>query len=133
MRDARDPDPTVLARRADVAHQYRDKHREIINEKSRLRMRQIREQIRQGSSELKLQHRIKAKLYRRTYRARRKQGLCRPRGPQQPPADGSTASDPDLSDAEEAVLQRRERPGRHEHDIVKAASQVRMRDEALWS
>ncbi|KAK6967165.1 hypothetical protein R3P38DRAFT_2815300 [Favolaschia claudopus] len=81
MAKSTDGDELVYARRADTAHKYRMRNKELSNERAKLRMRDKRQQIRQGSSDLQLEHRIRAKLYRRTYRARCKQRGVLPTAP----------------------------------------------------
>ncbi|KAK7016886.1 hypothetical protein R3P38DRAFT_3187388 [Favolaschia claudopus] len=88
------------ARRADAAHLYRERHRKLVNEQARLRMRRKREEIRQGSSDLQLEHRIRARLYRRTYRARRKQRQNNSSGPPRPPASDKSSDSSDETERE---------------------------------
>ncbi|KAK7053868.1 hypothetical protein R3P38DRAFT_2761581 [Favolaschia claudopus] len=101
--------------RADVAWQYRTRHREIINEKARNRMRRRREAIRQAPSDVQLIHRIRARLYRRTYRAQRLSG-------QSPVSDSDRSNDPEEDTS--AGWSGRGRPGHNEEDIKIAAGMV---------
>ncbi|KAK7002261.1 hypothetical protein R3P38DRAFT_2794802 [Favolaschia claudopus] len=105
-----------LAHQADIAWQYRERHREIINKKAAERQRQRREAICNAPNDVKLLHRIRARNYRRTYRAL---GLV---------GKDSAGSDSDRSnDVDEDTVVRCSGRGRRVHneeDVEEAACRV---------
>ncbi|KAK7019466.1 hypothetical protein R3P38DRAFT_2782577 [Favolaschia claudopus] len=115
----------VRARRADVAQQYRQRHREIINEKAKIRQRRRREEIRQASSAVQMEHRIRARIYRRTYRARLRQALT-PAGKRRQLANLE-------DDCRGGRRSGRGRRGHNEVDVDIAASKVKFTDSIYHS
>ncbi|KAK6984034.1 hypothetical protein R3P38DRAFT_2807230 [Favolaschia claudopus] len=57
----------ILARRAQAAWEYRQRHRAAVNEKARLRMRAHREKLRRAPADVQVEYAVKAAQYRRDY------------------------------------------------------------------
>ncbi|KAJ7666209.1 hypothetical protein DFH06DRAFT_1322828 [Mycena polygramma] len=73
-RKSRTPDE-VLDRRAQLAREYRERNREKINEKARLRMRRRREALQKAPSAIQLDYSVRAAQYRKNYA----ENHCRPK------------------------------------------------------
>ncbi|KAJ6449415.1 hypothetical protein C8R47DRAFT_1224965 [Mycena vitilis] len=65
----------IRDRRADKAWAYRQRNRETVNEKARLRMRQKREALKSAPSAVQLEHAIRSEQYRRHYMDRCKEAM----------------------------------------------------------
>ncbi|KAJ7649150.1 hypothetical protein DFH06DRAFT_1332171 [Mycena polygramma] len=65
-RKSRTPDE-VLDRRAQLAREYRERNREKVNEKARLRMRRRREALQKAPSAIQLEYSVRAAQYRKDY------------------------------------------------------------------
>ncbi|KAJ7122478.1 hypothetical protein C8R46DRAFT_1238300 [Mycena filopes] len=57
----------LLERRAQAAWEYRQRNREAVNAKARIRMRRKREALQSAPSAVQLEHTVKAAQYRRKY------------------------------------------------------------------
>ncbi|KAJ6624326.1 hypothetical protein B0H10DRAFT_1943228 [Mycena sp. CBHHK59/15] len=63
----------LLDHQAQLAWEYRQRHKEVINAKARIRMQKRREELQKAPSEVQLQQSVKAAQYRRNYTDRTKQ------------------------------------------------------------
>ncbi|KAJ7608094.1 hypothetical protein DFH06DRAFT_1347127 [Mycena polygramma] len=70
------PDPEAAA---DSAWKYRQKNREAVNQRARLRMREKRERLKDAPSAVQLEYSVRAALHRQNYLQRTKKAVQKPR------------------------------------------------------
>ncbi|KAJ6455638.1 hypothetical protein C8R47DRAFT_1228154 [Mycena vitilis] len=69
------PDPEAAA---ESAWKYRQRHREAVNDRARLRMREKRERLKSAPSEVQQEHSVRAALHRQNYVQRTKKPVRKP-------------------------------------------------------
>ncbi|KAJ7796573.1 hypothetical protein B0H13DRAFT_1934517, partial [Mycena leptocephala] len=65
----------ILDRRAQAAWEYRQRNRQAVNERAKIRMRERREQLKTAPNAVQLEHSLRAAQYRRNYLERTKQAV----------------------------------------------------------
>ncbi|KAJ6488307.1 hypothetical protein C8R47DRAFT_1216111 [Mycena vitilis] len=66
------------------ARRYREHHREVVNEKAKIRMRQKREQLKTAPSAVQMEYNVRAEQYRLNYLQRTKQAVAKALAPTLP-------------------------------------------------